>query len=88
MKITFDFDDDSYVAIVAAARHKKCAVVDLLLDAIIASRNSNSLCLKRESSAQPIIKFQFLNVIVPLRWKMFMMWKMTTICVGYHDLAH
>ncbi|MFZ2279635.1 MAG: hypothetical protein WAW39_17695 [Prosthecobacter sp.] len=35
MKITFDFDDDSYAAIVAAARHQKCAVVDLLLNAII-----------------------------------------------------
>lgn len=34
MKITFDFDDDSYATIVAAARCKKCAVVDLLLDAI------------------------------------------------------
>ncbi|WP_397384351.1 hypothetical protein [Prosthecobacter sp.] len=34
MKITFNFDDDSYAAIVVAARRKKCAVVDLLLDAI------------------------------------------------------
>lgn len=58
MKITFDFDDDSYTAIVAAARRKKCAVMDLLLDAITSIPQLEQPLLKSRITASTDYKIR------------------------------